>query len=993
MVQQAILRQDPSLEVSAVDAVEPRADRRTVTVLFCDLVDSTKLATDLDPEVYRGVMSRYFEAVRKPIERHGGTVEKFIGDAVLAVFGVPELHEDDALRAVRAATEIQSSLRDGDVPLEARVGVSSGEVHVLSEPGTNLHVSGAPASAASQLQARAPAGGVLLGDETHRLVRDAVQAERMGTAWRLDQVLEGAPGYARRLDAALVGRTSELQRLQAAYRHTREDRKCRVVTLVGEAGIGKTRLAREFVTAVRGEAQVLVGRCVSYGEGATYLPIAEVVRKAAPNTSLAGIRELLEGEEDANVVAGRVAELIGLAESPAAPGEAFWAVRRLLETLARKRTVVVVLDDIHWAEPTLLHLVEYLGEWAEGPILVLCLARAELLEERPGWSGPTSTGFLVHLEALPAKTVGALVEQLAGEPVDPQVREQIVDHAGGNPLFAEQLLALANEAPDVAFDPPASVEALLASRLDRLDSRELAVLRRASVVGRRFSRVELEDVAQGQDVSRHLVALTERGLVHPAQDFFRFHHVLVRDVAYRGIPKSERAELHELTARGLDRRDGADELVGYHFEQAYGYLTQLAKPDDHALRLANAGGERLGRAGIRAWKRADAPAAVNLLSRAVELVPGADELACELGTALRVRDDLDRSREVLLKAAESPEQRLALRAQIELALLRSLSEPNRADALLEVASNALPVLEAAGDDRGLGRAWLCIAQVKGAFFCQYAAMEEASSQAVAHYARSGWSPSSAIGFVTYALYYGPKPADEAVAQCQLLLQAYEGDWASEANIRAWLGGLEAMRGMFEAGREEVRRAETIYSELGLMNAVADHCTRMLAMIDLLEGSTDEAVQRFRAPCELAQQLHQIAVLASRAAELAEALYTAGSYDEAEEWTAVARASAGNDDIDAALVWKPVEARLLARKGAIAEAERIALEALVLAERTDALNRHGETLLALAEVLGAAGREEEALAKARAALDLFERKGNIVSAARARRLLPEHVPPI
>ena len=247
------------------------------------------------------------------------------------------------------------------------------------------------------------------------------------------------------------------------------------------------------------EAQVLVGRCVSYGEGATYLPIAEIVRQATAEPSLDGIRELLDGEEDAESVAQRVAELIGVAESPAAPGEAFWAVRRLLESIARKGPVVVALDDIHWAEPTLLDLVEYLGEWAEGPILVVCLARADLLDARPGWGGPTSTGFLVRLEPLPEETLGAFVEQLAGRPVDPQVQERIIEQSGGNPLFAEQLLALVQEAPELALDKtPATVEALLASRLDRLDPRELRVIRRAAVVGRRFTRAELDDLSRGR---------------------------------------------------------------------------------------------------------------------------------------------------------------------------------------------------------------------------------------------------------------------------------------------------------------------------------------------------------------------------------------------------------------------------------------------------------------------------------------------------------------
>ena len=299
--------------------------------------------------------------------------------------------------------------------------------------------------------------------------------------------------------------------------------------------------------------------------------------------------------------------------------------------------VVVVLDDIHWAEPTLLDLVEYLGEWAEGPILVLCLARGDLLETRPGWGGPTSTGFLVDLEPLPEETLGRLVQQLSPTPVDQEVQARVVEHSGGNPLFAEQLLALAAEAPELALDkPPATVEALLASRLDRLDPPELGVLRRAAVVGRRFSRAELDDLSPDDDTDRHLMSLTERSLVHPAQDLFRFHHVLVRDVAYRGIPKAERAELHELAGKGLDRRDGADELVGYHFEQAYRYLTELAEPDDTRIELAAKAASVSGSAGIRAWKRADVPAAVNLLSRALRVAPTTTSLLCELGVALSV---------------------------------------------------------------------------------------------------------------------------------------------------------------------------------------------------------------------------------------------------------------------------------------------------------------------------------------------------------------------
>ncbi len=988
-LEQAILQQDASLGAVGAAALERGPDRRTVTVLFCDLVDSTRLAWELDPEVYRALISRYFELVRRPIARHGGTIEKFIGDAVMAVFGVPQLHEDDALRAVRAAVEMQAALRDEewDVPVAARIGLCTGEVHVLSAPSEDLHVSGAVASAAAQLEESAPAGGIMIGDETHRLVRDAVKAEPVGVGWLLEEILENAPAYTRRLDAPLVGREQELERLLSAYANARADRHCRVVTVVGEAGIGKTRLAREFVASVHDEARVLVGRCVSYGEGATYLPITEIVRQATEEHSVAGIRKLVETEEDADAIAQRVAELAGIAESPAAPGEAFWAVRRLLESIAREKPVVVVLDDIHWAEPTLLDLVEYLGEWAEGPILLLCLARGDLLEQRSGWGGPTSTGFLIELEPLPSDQLATLVEQLAAKPVDPKVQDHIVEYSSGNPLFAEQLLALAAEG--VALEePPASVEALLASRLDRLDLLELETLRRAAVVGRRFSRAELRDLTQEDDPTRQLLGLAERGLIHPVEhDLFRFHHVLVRDVAYRGIPKSQRAELHEHVARGLDRRDGADELVGYHFEQAFQYVTELARRDEHARELAVEGGQRLGRAGIRAWKRADAPAAVNLLSRAVELMPEADEFVCELGAALRVTNDVEGAREVLVRATRAKEKRIELRARIELAFLRSVVEADTAAELLEVASTSIPALEANHDDRALGRAWLCIAHVRGAFFCEYAPMEESATRAARYYRRAGWSPSSALDFVGSALYYGPKPVPEGIGQCEALLLEHDGDRASEANIIVWLGGLEAMRRNFADARAHVSGARTIYNEFGLTMAAVDTCGRVLAAIAMLADIPSDAEQTLVECCASLQQRGQTAVLATRAGELAHAIYEQGRYEEAQVWTRLARESAGSDDLDAALSWKPVEAKILARQGKIDEAEGLARETLKLVDRSDSVNRNADSLMALAEVLALADRPGEAEEAIKKALRLYQQKGNLASADKARKLLP------
>ena len=980
-LQQAILQQDPSLGPSAAASVERVPDRRTVTVVFCDLVGSTELAARLDPEAYRTLMSRYFELVREPIERHGGTLEKFIGDAVLAVFGVPDLHEDDALRAVRAAVETRDALRAGEIA--ARTGVSTGEVHVLSSPGEPLNVSGPPASDAARLEGRAPTGEILLSDATYALTRDALHAEPSDGAWLVENVVPGTPAYARRLDAPLVGRTGELERLHKAYVDARGNGRCRVATVVGEAGIGKTRLMRELLTRIGEDAQVLVGRCVSYGEGATYLPIAEVVRQATGEASFEGIARLLIVEDDAEQVARRVAELIGVAEGPAAPGEAFWAVRRFVEAVARERPLVLVLDDIHWAEPTLLDLVEYLGEWAEAPVLVLGAARRELLESRPAWGGPTSTGFVVELPPLAPDEVTKLVLGLAEQPVDPDVERHIIEQAGGNPLFAEQLLALATEAPDLALgETPPTVEALLASRLDRLDPRGLAVLRRASVVGRRFTREELDDLTPRDEADRtdhHLADLTERALVHPRERVFAFHHVLVRDVAYRGISKADRADLHERAARGLDRRDGADEIVGYHFEQAHRFLEEIGRADDRSRGLAAAGGERLGSAGIRAWKRADAPAAANLLSRAIRLMPDAS-LVCELALALNVRGERGRALELL---ADVP----GARAQIERAFLQSLSEPNRAGQLLDVATAAIPSFEQAEDDRALGRAWYGVAHVRGGFYCEYAAMEEAAERIGACYRRAGWSFSASIDLLGIALTFGPRPVDEAIARLDALSRDEAGDRAAEGNVAMWLGHLESMRANFDVARAHVDRARATFRDLGLITGVVDNCGRAAGAIERLAGSPEAAERSLRDACVVLQERHDTPVLATRAAELAAALYEQGRYDEAAEWVRTAGESAGDDDLDAALTRQPVEAKLLARLGNARDAEGLARATVSLAEQTDALNHHADALVALAEVLELAGSDDQGREYLNRAFALYERKGNLAAASLARRRSP------
>jgi tetratricopeptide (TPR) repeat protein len=484
------------------------------------------------------------------------------------------------------------------------------------------------------------------------------------------------------------------------------------------------------------------------------------------------------------------------------------------------------------------------------------------------------------------------------------------------------------------------------------------------------------------EAERHLSALTQHGFIHPREHVFVFHHVLVRDAAYRGIPKSERAELHELAAQGLERRDAPDEIVGYHFEQAHRYIAELGLDGDRAQELSAAGGRHLGRAGIRAWQRADVPAATNLLRRALALTPDAHDLACELGLTLNAQGDRDGAIRVFGTVIERAAGHHRLRAEIERGVLESLREPDRAGPLLEIATRAIPVLEAAQDDRALGRAWYAVAHVRGGFYCEYAAMEEAAENIAACYRRAGWPLSSAVELLGLALEFGPRPVDQAIARFSEVAAEDTSRWMN-GNTFVWLGRLEAMRANFDLARAHVQNARKAFRDLALIAAASDTCPRAAAAIELAAGDPESAERSLREACAYLQERQEIPVLATRAAELANVLYIARRYDDAAAWARSARDSAGDDDLDAALTRHPVEAMLCARAGRLDEAEQMARATVELAMTTDSPNRRAEARLALAEVLELAGAAAKAREHVDAALALYTQKGNTAAAARVR----------
>ncbi|MDQ3777990.1 MAG: hypothetical protein M3310_03860, partial [Actinomycetota bacterium] len=735
------------------------------------------------------------------------------------------------------------------------------------------------------------------------------------------------------------------------------------------------------------------------GEGATFLPLAEIVREAVPERPRAAIAALLEGDEQASLVAERVTQLTGNAAGAASPGEVFWAVRRFLDALARQRPLVVVLEDIHWAEPTLLDLIDYLDSWtADAPLLVVCLARRELLEQRPGWGSPHG---VLALEPLSADQSGALVEDVAGADVDERAREQIVEIAEGNPLFLEQLLAfVAESGADALTAVPPTVEALLAARLDRLEPEERTLLERAAVVGRDFSRSALLTLSPPEELAAldsQLTALGRRGLVRPVrgeEDAYRFHHVLIRDIAYAGITKEVRADLHERYGTWLERRDGADEITGYHLEQAHRFRSELRRGDPRLPGLAERAGRRLASAGLRAFTRVDVPATTNLLARAAPLLSRDDAeragVLTELGLAQWWTGDAAAAEATLREAvAAAPGDAAAqLRPRLELQYLHLFTDREAdPDVVLEACYEAVPAFEAVADERALGRAWKIAGYIRGSMQGRCADWLEAATRALTHYQRAGWAASGCILDLATALFYGPVPADEAGGRCEQLL-AETSERVGTAHALAYLGGLEALSGRIEEGLAAVHEAETIYRDVNDTYALGSNSGRVRGRIHRLAGDLEAAEHALRESAEILRRVQDEAGLSTVAAELGQVQHALHRVQDAAEWADIAEERAPAGDIVAQLSWRALRGKLLGDEGFHDAGEMTVREALEIVERTDLLLHHGDVLLDVADVARAAGRSDAAAIATERAVELFDLKQSVISVARARSLLAE-----
>jgi class 3 adenylate cyclase/tetratricopeptide (TPR) repeat protein len=995
------------------DMISAAAARKTVSVLFCDLADSTALGERLDPEPLRELMGRWYEEMQTALERHGGTVEKFVGDAVMAVFGLPQAHEDDALRAVRAALEMQSavgrlnsSLAERDVPeLRIRIGINTGEV--VTGEGVATLATGDAVNTAKRLEEAAGGGDILIGNVTERLVRHATQLEAVSPveakgkrapveAWRVLGAVAGADSFARRWDTPLVGRSRELGVLRDELTAGAEGRECRLVTVIGTAGVGKTRLVSELVAEVGAYATVAAGRCLAYGDGITFLPLTELLQRLGGEEAVA---EAMADDPDAALVIERVRVLGGRGTAP--PEELFWAVRRLFEALARERPLLVVLEDVHWAEPTLLDLVEHVSRWSrDAPILLLCVARPELLEERPQWEG-----VRVRLEPLSQGEATELLDALDARGIlSPQLRNRVTEVAQGNPLYAEQLVAmLADEARTAAelVTLPPTIQALLTARLDRLQPVEREVLQRAAVVGKEFWPGAVAALDGGDEtLGATLLGLVRRELVEPAvssipgQDGFRFRHVLIRDAAYAGIPKRTRADLHERFAAWLELRDTPEELHGYHLEQSYRYRDELGSLDDHAQSLGARAGELLTAAGCQASARDDIPAAVNLLERGVALLPRTSpsrgfallELAVALMRSGSFAEAEGALEEALALARSDGNRQLELRTLIEREFFRIFTNAETpGHEVTRIAEEAIPALEALGDDAGVARAWHLLSEPP-VNACRWSERAAALEHALEHARRAGDTRevARAAGFLMQAIQLGPTPVDDAIGRAHLFLRESEDDRLLTASILSSLGVLLAMRGESGEARTQWARARALWDELGMPHSRALRAIDGAA-IELLGGDVEAAERELRTGYRMYEEIGDMHLRPTIAAYLAVALAQGNRFADAEKIAQFARSHVWEDDIVTQVMWRVALAQVKGSAGETAEAERLARDAVALAAPTDFLDLHATALLALARVLREA-RSSEAAGVAARAQAVYERKGNVVGAGWAAQLV-------
>lgn len=1031
-------------------ASSPSEVRKTVTILFADIVNSTGRGEQSDPESTRRLLSRYFEAMRAVLERHGGTVEKFIGDAVMAVFGIPTLHEDDALRAVRAAREISTALETlndqladtGSLPITVRIGLNTGEV-VSGDPaaGQTL-VTGDAVNVAARLERAAGPGEVLMGASTYQLVRDRIETEPLPAlelrgkaepvrAYRLMAVGDVAVDR-RRHDTPLVARDRELRLLREAFERAVSGEGCHLFTLLGAAGVGKSRLVHEFLLEVHEDAQILRARCLPYGEGITYWPIVELTQAAAdiatsdpPEAALRKLESYLEGADGREAIIERVAVAIGLSNAAIPGEEIFWGVRKLLETIARRKPLIVIIDDLQWAEPTLLDLVEHIADLSrEAPILLLAIARQDLLDIRPHWGGGKLNATTILLEPLSTEQSIQLVTNLLGdEDLARTLQERVGETAEGNPLFVEELVAMLVDdgvlqrrdgawVTDVSLERisvPPTVSALVAARLDHLEPSERDLVGRASVVGKVFQRsavAELSPPERRPELGARLMALVRKELARQdrsdavGDEAFRFRHILVRDAAYGALPKEQRADLHARFADWLervaaDRLPEYQEVIAYHLEQAHQNRSDLGMNDDLTRSLGARAASYLRSSGNSAFAHSDRTAAVHLLTRGVALTDDGRErgemllliaeATAELGDFRGASALVDSA---IAAAREAGDELLTMRCELQRLMGQQIAESAPHDErLMELADG----LEAAAAQHGDLRGAVVAEMARGGFYlirCRWADALVAQERAmrILDQLDDPHLRQTAQIDAWNALRWGPVPAAEAIARIEADDAKRDPAWRFPLGF---LGSLLAMRGEFDAARARVRDTLAFLGERGLTLRVGGSAL-MSGLVELLAGDLEASERAYSDGIDVLSSIGEMGVLSTLAAMRALVQYRAGRFDEALASIELAKENGGPHDIATQVGWRNPAAMIAADRGDLPTAEQLIGEAVAMVEPTDFLELRGQTWEALAHVRRRAGRTAEAITALRRAMSEHDQKGNLVELARVSRLL-EAVP--
>jgi DNA-binding SARP family transcriptional activator len=1023
----AILRHDSLVSPVSAETGEPLA-RRPVTVVCILLRVASDSGLALDPEAYGDVNEQSVSGLAAVLERHGGKLAVTADERLIGVFGAASVHEDDALRAVRASlaarrvltSELADLLRRYGATLTYRFGVATGEALVGGSvpPGSAGNVS----SRAVMLAEAAEPGQILISGPTQELAAAAIETERAGPdRFILKSAQAAVRPLALRLDVPLVGRDAELRQLAAACAAAGQDQVTRLVTVIGEAGIGKTRLVYEIERRHGHEMTVLTGRCLPYGEGITFWPLREVIRHASGgHDSPDKIKALLDGQADAAEVAARLSLALGPGNQGRLDGaEIFWAARRLLETLARSRPLLVVFEDLHWAEPTFLDLVESLAvQPGRAPVVLVCVARPELLEQRAAWAAGIAGALTLELTPLADGPAAAFLDSLTGDHgLPPSTRARLLETAAGNPLYLEQLAASLSERAGSEIWPvlPPTIQALLGARLQRLGPGASSVLSRAAIVGKEFGVQAVRELLPPQargPLSRNLQTLIAKGLVEydpsdrrPGEEY-SFRHILIQEAAYRAIPKSLRADLHQRFADWLEyvfwtQAAQRPEILGYHLEQSVRYLSELRPAEAQSSPLPRRAAGHLEAAGRAAHDRGDALATMNLLIRAAALLPPDDaalaRLYTSLGTAMTEAGRLEQAVTTLddaqrIAAAHGDEGQRA-HARVQALLLGLTLAPNTAAA--QIVQSVPGLRTEFGRDRD--EVGLCqTLQLEAAVYWIHgrsAAAEEAWQRA-AEYARRASDRRQLVetlGWLASAALWGPTPAAQGIRRCADYLDEVGNHPRGQAVILKHMAGLYAMQDQFETAYATLSRAKSFLDTLG--PTMTSAITQPAAFIAMLAGDPATAERHLRFAYESLSQMGEKGNRGTAAALLARAIAAQGRkrYDEADQLIAISQEAAAGEDLITEIIGQGLSARMLADRGRHAEATEFASSAVALAAQTDLLSQHADALLDLAHVLAASGRVREAEAAATKALDLYQSKGNLPGTRESLGYLSQHEP--